>query len=236
MDPISSQTIIAFIFGIIFFFILILLAIKFPNPTPFQYSVFRIILSLAGAGVAAVIPGFINVKFDALGILIRSGGAIAVFVILYFYNPAKFAVQESELIPSPPDKLPDGTPFPIDRYDVFHKVWKSLLVLIKKGDNLWNIVNKKTILDFASALRETSDLVNKNGLFFSESDYNSLLELLDSADLYLRGKERLHRLREGMNININEVRDQIGQNEKWLDKYKEFIQEIRSRFHDSIAA
>jgi hypothetical protein len=137
MDPISNQTILAFVFGIVFIFVLIVLSIKFPNPTSFQYSVFRIILSLAGAGVAAVIPGFLNLKFYAqVGALIRAGGAIAVFVILYFYNPAKYAVDENGIIPSPPSKLPDGTLFPTQSYNIFQKVWKSLFELIKKGDNL----------------------------------------------------------------------------------------------------
>jgi hypothetical protein len=46
-----------FAFGVIFVIALLLLAIFFPEPTPFQYQVFRIVLALAAAGVAALIPG-----------------------------------------------------------------------------------------------------------------------------------------------------------------------------------
>jgi hypothetical protein len=65
--------------------VLIVVAIAVPNPTGFQYTVFRIVLALAAGGVAAMIPGFLQVKVSTF---IRAGGALAVFVIVYFYSPA----------------------------------------------------------------------------------------------------------------------------------------------------
>ena len=88
------EKITAFLFGAIFLATFLVIAIIFPNPTPFQYTIFRIILSLACAGVAAVIPGFLSVRTDNLRIVIRAGGAIAVFVIVYLLNPAQLAVQK----------------------------------------------------------------------------------------------------------------------------------------------
>lgn len=88
------EKITAFVFGVIFVTTLLVLAVAFPNPTPFQYTIFRIVLSLACAGIAAVIPGFLSVRTDKLGIAIRAGGAIAVFVIVYLFNPAQLAVQQ----------------------------------------------------------------------------------------------------------------------------------------------
>jgi len=87
----------AYIFGIIFLVFILVIAIFIPNPTSFQYTVFRIVLALAAAGVAAMIPGFINV---AIGNAVRAGGAIAVFVIVFFFSPAKLVVQPTPL-PSP---------------------------------------------------------------------------------------------------------------------------------------
>ena len=63
MDP-TAQIIVAFVFGLAFVIILIMLAVKFPEPTPFQYSVFRAVLALAAAGVGAMIPGFLDVNLD----------------------------------------------------------------------------------------------------------------------------------------------------------------------------
>jgi hypothetical protein len=91
-----AQVVVAFIFGVSFFITLLVVAVKFPNPTPFQYSVFRIILSLAAAGVAAMIPGFINLELKTgAELFIRAGGAIAVFVVIFFFNPAPLIVSKA---------------------------------------------------------------------------------------------------------------------------------------------
>ena len=89
MESLTIQMVVAFIFGVVFVITLLLLAIKFPRPTDFQYNVFRIVLSLAAAGVGAMIPGFINIEVNpTVGFLIRAGGALAIFVIVFFFNPA----------------------------------------------------------------------------------------------------------------------------------------------------
>ena len=79
-----NERVVAFVFGVVFVIAIIALAIWKPNPSPFQYTVFRIVLALAAAGVAAMLPGFI--EFTVSG-WIRAGGALAVFVIVYFYSP-----------------------------------------------------------------------------------------------------------------------------------------------------
>jgi len=96
MDPIAAQVIIAFVFGVVFVAGLIVIAIKFPDPPPFAQDVFRIVLSLAAAGTAAMIPGFINIEVNAtIGLMIRAGGALGVFVIVFFFNPAQLSIQRT---------------------------------------------------------------------------------------------------------------------------------------------
>jgi hypothetical protein len=74
-----NQVLIAFVFGVSFVIALIALAIKFPRPTPFQYTIFRSVLALSAAGVAAMVPGFINVEItETTRLLIRAGGALQV--------------------------------------------------------------------------------------------------------------------------------------------------------------
>lgn len=88
----TTQIVIAFVFGVTFIVGLMVLAVAFPKPTPFQYKVFRIVLSLAVAGAAAMVPGFINLEVSlTAGLLIRAGGALAVFVIVFFFNPAELS-------------------------------------------------------------------------------------------------------------------------------------------------
>ena len=49
-------------------------------------------LALAGGGVGAVIPGFLDVSMKAgAKLALRAGGALAVFVVLYFWSPAHWA-------------------------------------------------------------------------------------------------------------------------------------------------
>src|SRR5262245_37964538 len=88
-----TQQLFAFAFGVTFVVTMLILAIAFPNPTPFQYTVFRVVLALAAAGVAAMIPGFLEVEIPGW---LRAGGALGVFVVVYFYNPAAVVAPEPE--------------------------------------------------------------------------------------------------------------------------------------------
>ncbi|KWB76391.1 hypothetical protein WL42_18410 [Burkholderia ubonensis] len=73
-------------FGVTFIVVAIGLALYKPDPTKFQYTVFRTVLALAAAGFGAVVPGTIQVK---VGKFVRAGGALALFVLVYFYAPAQ---------------------------------------------------------------------------------------------------------------------------------------------------
>ena len=86
----TMQTLLSFFFGVIFIIVLIAIAFIEPEPSSFQYNIFRVVLSLAAAGVVAVLPGFIEVK---LGKWLRATGALAVFVVVYFYNPASLVID-----------------------------------------------------------------------------------------------------------------------------------------------
>jgi hypothetical protein len=99
----AHPQLLAFFFGLCFVGILLILAIGFPQPTAFQYMVFRIILALAAAGIAGVIPGLIQLKMQSNAILlINAGGALAVFVLIYLFAPAD--------LNSTPDKGGDNQP------------------------------------------------------------------------------------------------------------------------------
>ena len=74
----------AYIFGIVFLLVMLIIAIFFPHPSNFQLLVFRIILALAAAGVASMIPGIIKVNISKY---VKAGGPIAVFVMIFWFNP-----------------------------------------------------------------------------------------------------------------------------------------------------
>jgi hypothetical protein len=81
---------LAFAFGIIFVASILLIAIYIPSPTRFQEQIFRITLSVSAAGFVTFTPGFIEITISNW---VRAGGALAVFLIVYFYNPASLIAQ-----------------------------------------------------------------------------------------------------------------------------------------------
>jgi hypothetical protein len=94
----QNERALAFTFGVVFVVALIALALFVPHPTAFQYTVFRIVLSLAAAGVAITFTGFLQVTLSAW---IKAGGALAVFVLVFFYNPVSL-VEFKEKAPVAP--------------------------------------------------------------------------------------------------------------------------------------
>ena len=55
---------------------------------PNQVILLRIVLSFSVATLGAVIPGFLHVGITGKGAIIRAGGALALFVITFFFTPA----------------------------------------------------------------------------------------------------------------------------------------------------
>jgi hypothetical protein len=80
----------AFACGLFFIGLMLTIAILIPNPTPTQWLVFRVVLALASAGVGAVIPGLIVVEVSTV---VRAGGAIALFVLVYLLNPPQLVTS-----------------------------------------------------------------------------------------------------------------------------------------------
>jgi len=76
--------------GVLFVGVLICIALFVPDPSDFQYLVFRSVLALAAAGFAGLLPGVLEVHWSTT---VRATEAFGVFVIVYFWNPAQLAVQ-----------------------------------------------------------------------------------------------------------------------------------------------
>ncbi len=81
------QLITGLIVGVLFAFLILLLAIFIPSPTPTQFFIFRGVFSVSLAAIAAIIPGLLNIESRFQKFSIRATGAIAVFVIVWLLNP-----------------------------------------------------------------------------------------------------------------------------------------------------
>lgn len=76
---------LGYIFAVVAIVVILITTVTTPNPTSYQYTVYRIVLALAAGGIGAVLPGFLEVKFTGW---LRASGAAAFFVIVYFSSPA----------------------------------------------------------------------------------------------------------------------------------------------------
>jgi hypothetical protein len=85
------QQYLVFAFGLAFIVVLLVIATLNPSPSSFQYSIFKVVLALAAAGVAAIIPGVIQFHVPRY---VRAAGALAVFAIVFFRNPAGLVSQK----------------------------------------------------------------------------------------------------------------------------------------------
>ena len=80
---------LAFLFGCVVLAAVLWLAFRGGDLSNQQFEILRIVLALAGGGVGAVIPGFLELNVKAgTQLALRAGGALAVFVVLYFWSPA----------------------------------------------------------------------------------------------------------------------------------------------------
>ncbi len=78
---------LAFAFGCVAIGIVLSLGLRAKTLSEQQFEILRIVLALAGGGVGAVIPGFLDVSMKAgAKLALRAGGALAVFVVLYFWS------------------------------------------------------------------------------------------------------------------------------------------------------
>ncbi len=82
-----------FIVGLVTYVVVDGEATRNPNSVAF----IRILLSLAVAVLGATIPGFLDVSWSAGGLAIRAGGALALFVLTYFFTPQVLPTQDIAL-------------------------------------------------------------------------------------------------------------------------------------------
>jgi hypothetical protein len=90
-----QERLAVFVFGVVFVSSLLILAVALPNPTQWQYQIFRFVLALAAAGVAAFIPGSLEVSVSNW---LKAGGALAVFVVVVFKSPAALVAEPIDLM------------------------------------------------------------------------------------------------------------------------------------------
>lgn len=80
----------------IFFALLCLSIVLFKKRVDtYQQFYIRVLIGLAAAGIAVIIPGFFEIRLRWLSNSIRATGAIGIFVLVYTRNPPSIATYET---------------------------------------------------------------------------------------------------------------------------------------------
>jgi VIT1/CCC1 family predicted Fe2+/Mn2+ transporter len=81
--------ILAYVFGVVFISVILVLTVVLPPQNRFQARVFSVVLALAAGGFGTVLSGILNARLQfGKRVTIGATGALAVFVIVYFFMPA----------------------------------------------------------------------------------------------------------------------------------------------------
>ena len=83
------EVVFAFLFGSVAIAVVLWLAFGTTSLTDPQSHILHTVLALAAGGVAAVLPGFLRLNMKVgTKLALRAGGALAVFLVVYFCSPA----------------------------------------------------------------------------------------------------------------------------------------------------
>ena len=89
-----------------------------PIADPRLFFVLRVVVSFSAAVLGATIPGFLDLRWSGGGLVVRAGGALALFVLTFVYTPdlvkdrssfGSQVIQHSEGPLSPPITNNRGT-------------------------------------------------------------------------------------------------------------------------------
>lgn len=121
----STPELLSFVFGAVFITALLAIAVTImvrERPVPKEAMfIFRVVLALAAGGVGAILPGLIDLQVGASGkVLIQAGGALALTVLVYLFNPPDQVEKKLKApkIPRPKQMTrPDGNRAPPGKPD-----------------------------------------------------------------------------------------------------------------------
>jgi hypothetical protein len=133
------------------------------------------------------------------------------------------------------------------QFKSYCNIWKSIQALRLAGNNLWERASKENFVKFSNQLRETSQLVHEDSIFFEESDYSELRSVLEEFELFHIGKERLIDIRSTQDFEIQEklfsphqfqkmISQQITENEQHKVQYEKVLDRVRVSFRQKLSS
>ncbi|VVP85178.1 hypothetical protein PS918_02703 [Pseudomonas fluorescens] len=188
------EKVVATVFGFFFIVACLILAIKYPKPTVFQYNVFSVVLAFSAAGMAIIIPETINVEIPKL---VKAGGAMAVLVLIYLFSPAEYITEK----PASDDWKEQVVNFHITNNDYD---WKLKI----KGDGKAVITDNKAIIYFNAVELSYSKESNQQKRVFVNA-ISTLLKCQKENEFLYSSRSRMYKISQwitlGGVINLNDI-------------------------------
>ena len=226
-----------FYLGLILLAVSIVLAVKFPHPTPSQWFVFRGLFALSIALAATELPGFLGFNND----IVTAGGAMAVFVVIYLLNPPKL-FQPRKRVTSKVESASANVVAVIPSKEAIlpSSIGKSV-ELLKKAEKLLfaaNFNEARQAYDYAIALfKREQDRIGEANCLRGLGDLENRLGRLEEARkayeeaiaLFKRGQ---HRLGEANCLRgLGELESKLGHSEEARKAYEEAIAFFKREQH-----
>ncbi|WP_018416325.1 hypothetical protein [Teredinibacter turnerae] len=74
-------------FGVVFIVAVLAMILMRPELSAEEYAIIKTVMALAASGIAGVFTGFLEISGTITKVTVRTGGALALFVIVFFFTP-----------------------------------------------------------------------------------------------------------------------------------------------------
>lgn len=142
--------------------VLVIVLQKEPFADPNHVVLLRIVLSLAIGIIGAVVPGFLRVDLKGRGVAIRAGGALALFVISFFFSPTVIPHLDGKPPPVKPSKV-DTSPLSKIQFYGGIKQTKAEEPTYKSFQEYLRETNKQLFDSFDQLVNESKQGIKKRG-------------------------------------------------------------------------
>jgi len=124
-----------------------------------------------------------------------------------------------------------------NQFDLYNVLWKELIEVKHKGQDLWESASPQNLKSFADQLFKTKKVIEKSALLIEEEHYVNLLLLIEEFSNYQFGKKYLidYRKKKSSEIDPTEIGEYaIEINRQKREKYISLINELQEEFRNQL--
>jgi hypothetical protein len=123
------------------------------------------------------------------------------------------------------------------QFEVYLELWRTLINLQKKVDDLWGNVTETNIETLLRQLHTTQQKVNENAILFQEEHFQELQNLFEVINSFHTGKLSLCEIQTESDleyIKIDEIGKQVNENINYKNQLKDSLDILRKDFREKL--